>query len=125
MAIGEIKKEMKVNDFYAKSISQVRQLPRQRRCEICLSYVDFSLPFSIEICQQCYQSLVLRTEKQYTINKGFATRFFRCEGCGKKTLYKVEINPYGCQSCMRRLLKRASEIDKIRNREVKIHYRKK
>jgi ribosomal protein S14 len=109
--VNEILREMGISaphmDHMASQHGKVTQMPKDRRCETCLSYSDFTTPVSIELCRKCVRKLVGRTEKQYIPQ--MSMKRFNCDLCGAVTVWKTIINPVVCKTCFSIIMKKTEE----------------
>lgn len=116
MTVNQIMKEAKINKHAATKLKLTRQVPKLRRCEMCLSYSDYTFPISVGLCRKCYEILLSRREKVYTLSLQI-TFSFCCDMCRRKSIFKYEINPYVCESCGRRFFRHVTEyLKKEKNR---------
>ncbi|MFZ5985528.1 MAG: hypothetical protein ACOYWZ_00160 [Bacillota bacterium] len=95
-----------------------REIPKLRRCEMCLSYSDYTFPISMELCEKCYETLLRIREMVYTLSSSLDIFNFHCEMCGKKSVVKYEINPIVCRKCANRYLIHAHKLHKERTKQA-------
>jgi hypothetical protein len=108
--IGEIKKMVNIggkDGHMAHQMQKSKTMPKLRRCETCLSYSDFTIPVTIEFCNDCRDKLVGKTEKQYI--PMMHMKRFNCDNCGKVSIWKTTINPVVCEKCYNFIMRKTEE----------------